>query len=62
VLVGVYVGGIFSLEEEEKELKKPFFWKIPNDFFSTMEAANQGRTLTDLGERKEICQSFLQLL
>ena len=50
-----------SLEEAEKELRKHLFWKIPNDFSAVTEAANQGKTLIDLGKEKEICTSFLQL-
>jgi len=50
-----------SLEEAEKELRKHIFWKIPNDFTAVTEAANQGKTLIDLGEGKEICKSFLHL-
>jgi pilus assembly protein CpaE len=50
-----------SLEEAEKELRKHIFWKIPNDFKAVTEAANQGKTLINLGEGKEICKSFLHL-
>jgi pilus assembly protein CpaE len=50
-----------SPEEAEIELRKHIFWKIPNDFKAVTEAANQGKTLIDLGEGKEICKSFLHL-
>jgi pilus assembly protein CpaE len=50
-----------SPEEAEIELRKHIFWKIPNDYSAVTEAANQGKTLIDLGEGKEICKSFLHL-
>jgi pilus assembly protein CpaE len=50
-----------SLEEAEIELRRHIFWTIPNDFSAVMEAANQGKTLIDFGEEKEIRKSFLHL-
>ncbi len=49
------------LDELEKELNKKIFWTIPNDFQTAMEAVNQGKTLAEVGSRKEISMAFRRL-
>jgi pilus assembly protein CpaE len=47
-----------SLAEAERKIIKDIFWKIPNDFQTTMDAIEQGKVLSEVGEGKEICNSF----
>lgn len=50
-----------SLAEVERKLIKEVFWKIPNDYPTTMAAIDQGKVLFEVGQGKEICKSFTNL-
>jgi pilus assembly protein CpaE len=50
-----------SLKDMEDLLGKEVFWKIPNDYFSTMEAINKGQPLSVTARRAEITKSFHKL-
>jgi pilus assembly protein CpaE len=50
-----------SLKDMEDLLGKEVFWKIPNDYFATMEAINKGKPLSTIARRAEITKSFHKL-
>jgi len=50
-----------ALKEAEQQMNKRAFCMIPNDFGTTMEAIHQGKLLSEIGNRKEICRSFERL-
>lgn len=43
-----------SLKEAEKSINKRIFWSIPNDYYTTMSAINQGKTLSTVAHKSEI--------
>jgi pilus assembly protein CpaE len=47
--------------EAERKLLKEIFWKIPNDFQTSMAALDQGKVLSAVGNGREICKSFKNL-
>jgi len=50
-----------SLKDMEDLVGKKVFWKIPNDYFATMEAINKGKPLSTIARRAEITKSFYKL-
>jgi pilus assembly protein CpaE len=50
-----------SVQDMEDLLGKKVFWKIPNDYFATMEAINKGKPLSSIAKRAEITKSFHKL-
>ena len=50
-----------SLKEVEQKIGREVFWKIPNDFLTTMTAIDRGKVLSAVGDGKEICKSFKAL-
>ena len=50
-----------SLKEVEQKIGQEVFWKIPNDFRTTMTAIDRGEVLSVVGDGKEICKSFEEL-
>ena len=50
-----------ALREAEQQINKRAFCTIPNDFRTTVEAIRQGKLLSEVGNRKEICRSFERL-
>ena len=50
-----------SVQDMEDLLGKKVFWKIPNDYFATMEAINKGKPLSSIAKRAEITKSFQKL-
>lgn len=50
-----------GLREAEQQMNKRAFCTIPNDFRTTVEAIRQGKFLSEVGNRKEICRSFERL-
>jgi len=49
---------LVSLEDVEHIIGKKIFWQIPNDFSTAISAVNQGKPLSQVGVRTEICKSF----
>jgi pilus assembly protein CpaE len=49
------------LKEVQQEIARQAFWKIPNDFGTTMAAIDRGEVLSVVGNGKEICKSFKEL-
>jgi pilus assembly protein CpaE len=52
---------LVSLEETEKSIDHRVFWKIPNDFQTTMDAINQGKDLFSIAPGSEISKNFRKL-
>lgn len=52
---------VISLREAEETLNKKIFWKIPNDYFTTMSAINQGKSLSMVAEGAEITKNLTEL-
>ncbi len=50
-----------SLTEAEERMNKEIFWKIPDDFPTTMAAINEGKVLSEVDNGKEICNCFRNL-
>ena len=47
-----------SLKEVQQKISQEAFWKIPNDFGTTMTAIERAKVLFVVGRGKEICKSF----
>ena len=47
-----------SIQDAEKSINKKIFWKIPNDYASTMSAINQGIPLSEVDLKTAITRSF----
>ncbi len=50
--------GDISVEDVRDGLGRDIFWKIPNDYVSTMSAINQGRPLSSVAPRSKIARNF----
>ena len=47
-----------NLEDIENTLGKTIYWKIPNNYFTIMEAINKGETITEINAKSNIGNSF----
>jgi len=52
---------MISLEEAEKSISKEIFWRIPNDYVTTMAAINQGKPLSAVVGGSELTRNFKEL-
>lgn len=52
---------IISLEEAEKSINKKIFWRIHNDYITTMAAINQGKPLSLVAGGSELARNFREL-
>jgi pilus assembly protein CpaE len=50
--------GEISLKEAEQGISQNFFWKVPNDYKSTMSAINQGQPLQSLYPKAAVTRSI----
>lgn len=47
-----------NLEDIENTLGETIYWKIPNNYFTIMEAINKGETITEINAKSNIGNSF----
>lgn len=47
-----------NLEDIENTLGETIYWKIPNNYFTIMEAINKGETITEINSKSNIGNSF----
>lgn len=47
-----------TLEDIENTLGETIYWKIPNNYFTIMEAINKGETITEINAKSNIGNSF----
>lgn len=47
-----------NLEDIENTLGETIYWKIPNNYFTIMEAINKGETITEINAKSNISNSF----
>jgi len=50
-----------SQKEIESSLKKKVYFTFPNDYRNTMSSINQGKPITAIDSKSEICQKFNEL-
>jgi len=50
-----------SIEDAEASIEKEIFWTIPNDYQTTSNAINEGKSLAQYAPRKAITKSFREL-
>jgi pilus assembly protein CpaE len=53
--------GNISVEDAERTTKKKIAWTIPNDFQSTMDAINMGKTLQEIAPGSEVNRHIAQI-
>lgn len=51
----------YKLEDVEEILRRKVSWKIPNNYFTVIEAINKGITLTELNPSSNITESYRSL-
>jgi pilus assembly protein CpaE len=49
------------VEDMEKALSLPVFWKVPNDYKTTLSAINQGKTLLETAPKAPVTRSISDL-
>jgi len=49
------------VEDMEKALGQPVFWRVPNDYKTTLAAINQGKTLLATAPRSPVTRSLVDL-
>jgi pilus assembly protein CpaE len=49
------------VEDMEKALAQPVFWRVPNDYKTTLAAINQGKTLLETAPKAAVTRSVLDL-
>ena len=54
-------GSDISVADAERSIDKNIFWRIPNDFKSTMSALNQGKTVLDTAPSSPFSKSLRQM-
>ena len=47
-----------NLEDIENTLGETIYWKIPNNYFTIMEAINKGETITEINAKSNIGNNF----
>jgi pilus assembly protein CpaE len=52
---------VISLKEAEESINQKFFWFVPNDYFTTMSAINQGKTLLSVAPEAEVSRNLREL-
>jgi pilus assembly protein CpaE len=52
---------LISPKETEASIGHKIFWRIPNDFHTTMSAINQGKTISQIGHSTEISKNLREL-
>lgn len=50
-----------TVEDMEKALGLPIFWRIPNDYKTTLSAINQGKTLLEAAPKAPVARSMADL-
>lgn len=50
-----------TIEDVEKTLNKPVYWKIPNNYYTIMSSINKGMPVSAVNENSNITESFTQL-
>jgi pilus assembly protein CpaE len=50
-----------TVEDVEKTLNKPVYWKVPNNYFTIMSSINKGIPVSEVNENSNITESFNQL-
>ncbi|MEL7640851.1 MAG: cobyrinic acid a,c-diamide synthase [Solidesulfovibrio sp.] len=50
-----------SVEDMEKALALPVFWRVPNDYKTTLSAINQGKTLLEAAPKAAVTRSLADL-
>ncbi len=50
-----------SIEDIENVLQQKIYWKIPNNYFTTVEAINKGKTISEFSPKSNIAENFKQL-
>ncbi|SDB29011.1 pilus assembly protein CpaE [Desulfonatronum thiosulfatophilum] len=53
--------GSIDMADVEKALSKKVFWKIPNDYQTTVSAINKGKPLSRFAPKMQITKSFKEL-
>jgi pilus assembly protein CpaE len=53
--------GDISQRDAEAGIGKQIYWKIPNDYATTMAAINNGKSLNEIAPRAQISKSFIDL-
>lgn len=53
--------GVISISEAEQVILNNFFYTIPNDYQSTMEAINAGKPLLDVAPSSKVEKSYIDL-
>lgn len=51
----------YKIEDVEEILRKKISWKIPNNYFTVIEAINKGITLTEINPASNITESYRSL-
>ena len=50
-----------NIEDIEKTLGEKIYWKIPNNYFTIMDAINKGKTISEINAKSNISNSFSDL-
>jgi len=50
-----------TVKDIESAISKQIYWKIPNNYFSIMEAINKGMSVSEINSRSNIANSFKDL-
>lgn len=50
-----------SLADAERSINKKVFWKIPNDYRTTLSAINQGKTLAEISKKAPVTREIRRL-
>lgn len=48
----------YKIEDVEAALDKKIFWKIPNNYFTVIEAINKGITLNELNSKSNVTENY----
>ena len=54
-------GSDISIEDIEDTLGESVYWKIPNNYFSIMDAINKGVTVNEISPNSNIANNFKDL-
>jgi Flp pilus assembly CpaE family ATPase len=50
-----------TVKDIESAISKQIYWKIPNNYFSIMEAITKGMSVSEINSRSSIANSFKDL-
>ncbi len=50
-----------KIEDVEKALDKPIYWRIPNNYYTIMSAINKGQPVSSINNDSNIAKSYREL-